>query len=235
MRAFSRLMLVIAGTLAIAACTKGGSVPAGRDGEDIAIGKADAPVVVVEYASAACGHCAEFNNKMFADIKKKYVDTGQVRWVIRETTVAEPAVSAAGFLTARCAGDDKYFPVLDHYFREWEKTGNPQGALLTAAKEVGGMDKDEVSKCLADEAAITAFSQRAERYNRDISGTPSFFVNGVLMDNQTEATLQGFDTAIAAAKARRPTSVIVKGEASVEPAPAAPAPASPAPASPAAK
>lgn len=231
MRAFSRLMLVIAGTLALTACDKGVSVPTGRDGQDIAIGKADAPVVVVEYASAACHYCAEFNNKMFGELKKKYIDTGQVRWVMRETTVSEPAVSAAGFLTARCAGDDKYFGVLDAYFQEWEKTSNPQAALLTAAKEVGGMNKEAVSKCLADEAALTAFSERAERYNLDIDGTPTFFVNGVLMDNQSEATLQGFDSAIAAAKARRPTSVIAKGDA-VLPAPA-PAPA--VPAAPAAK
>src|SRR5258708_5119572 len=51
---------------------------------EMSLGDPKAKVTVVEYASASCPHCARFNNEVFDDFKKKYVDTGKVRYVFRE-------------------------------------------------------------------------------------------------------------------------------------------------------
>ncbi|MEY4256174.1 MAG: hypothetical protein RLZZ141_1401 [Pseudomonadota bacterium] len=107
MRAFNRLMIVMLSGLSLAACGqgKGGAVT----DEEMSMGKADAKVTVIEYASASCSHCATFNAEVFPAFKTKYVDTGRVKYVFREFITPPAELAAAGFLTARCGGKDKYF------------------------------------------------------------------------------------------------------------------------------
>ena len=72
---------------------------------------------VVEYASASCPHCARFDSEVFPAFRAKYVDTGKVRYTLKEYLTEPRGVAAAGFLLARCAGKDRYFPVLDAVFK----------------------------------------------------------------------------------------------------------------------
>ena len=55
-----------------------------RRADDMAIGRADAPVTVIEYASVTCPHCARWHTQVFPEFKRRYVDTGQVRFIFRE-------------------------------------------------------------------------------------------------------------------------------------------------------
>src|SRR5665213_2186956 len=84
------------------------------------MGDPRAKVTVVEYASASCPHCARFNNDVFPAFKAKYIDTGKVRYVLREFLTEPVQVAAAGFLLARCAGKGKYFGALDDFFHGQE-------------------------------------------------------------------------------------------------------------------
>src|SRR4051812_45765963 len=133
---FSRSLLVVAmfGALALAACSKG----AGKVGaEDMSMGDANAPVKMVEYASASCVHCAAFNNEVFPAFKAKYIDTGKVHYTLKEFLTPPVEMAAAGFLTARCAGKDKYFSVLDavyHSQQEMFQSGDIRGPLLRIAQ-----------------------------------------------------------------------------------------------------
>ncbi|WP_407819032.1 thioredoxin domain-containing protein, partial [Staphylococcus aureus] len=68
---------------------------------EAALGDANAPVKIVEYMSMTCPHCANFHNKTFEEIKKKYIDTGKVYFVLREFPFDPRA--AAAFMLARCA------------------------------------------------------------------------------------------------------------------------------------
>ena len=43
---------------------------------DIAMGAEDAPLTIIEYASFTCGHCANFHNDVFPELKSEYIDTG---------------------------------------------------------------------------------------------------------------------------------------------------------------
>jgi protein-disulfide isomerase len=210
MRLISPTSLAIAGALVLTACGGGGGsgVAAARP-DDLVLGKADAPVTVTEYASASCTHCAQFNNETFPEAKAKYVDTGQVRWVLREILTAPESVSAAGFLTARCAGPDKAFNVLDAIFRGMgtpEDAQNflitdPRGSLLRIAQSAG-MTEKQFDDCVNDKKALEALTKRVERNSKDeIKGTPTFFVNGVHLDNAREMTMARLDADIAAAKA----------------------------------
>lgn len=198
-----RLLLaaaVMAG-LAVAGCDKGGGA-AGPSAEDMSMGQANAPVKVVEYASASCSHCAAFNNDVFPAFKAKYIDTGKVHYTMKEF-ITEPAVMAqAGFLVARCAGKDKYFSVLDAVFQnqaEMFRTGDIRGVLLRIAQSAG-LTEAQFNACLTDEAAIKAMDDRVTRHAREdkITGTPTFLVNGKQIASG-EVTLVQLDAAIAEA------------------------------------
>ncbi len=198
---FSRSLAVIAlfGALALAACSKGGGK---ISAEDMSMGDANAPVKMVEYASASCTHCAAFNNDVFPAFKAKYIDTGKVHYTLKEFLTPPVEMAAAGFLTARCAGKDKYFSVLDavyHSQEEMFQSGDIRGPLLRIAQSAG-MTEAQFNACITDEAALKALNERVEKASRDekITGTPTFVVNGKQVASG-EVTLQQLDTAIAEA------------------------------------
>ena len=197
--------LLVAGamfaSLALAACSQG-SGPSASAG-DMSMGKADAPVKVVEYASASCTHCADFATQVMPAFKAKYIDTGKVHYTLKEFLTPPTEVAAASFLLARCAGKDKYFTVLDSVFAnqmEMFNTGDFRGVLLRIAQSAG-MTEQQFNTCVSDEAGLKALNARVEKAVRDdkITGTPTFFVNGKKI-GEGAVTLEQLDAAIAEAQ-----------------------------------
>src|SRR6185503_12864540 len=126
-----------------------------------------------------CPFCARFDIEQFPAFKAKFVDTGKVHYVFREMLVgggSEIALGAAGFLTARCAGKDKYFAVLDRVFHDQEqiyRSGDIKAGLLPIAKANGLSDK-QFEACVNDEAAINALNARSEKAGQDgVASTPT--------------------------------------------------------------
>jgi protein-disulfide isomerase len=192
-----RIVLVAAAALSLAACNKGGG-QAVTD-QDMTMGSPTAKVTMVEYASVACPHCAKFNNEIFPAFKAKYIDTGKVRYVAREALTGSPAVAAAGFLLARCAGKDKYFQVTDAIYRaqtDMFTSGDVRGTLLRIGQSAG-LSEDQFNSCITDEKAIKALNDRVEKTNTQdkVDGTPDFFVNGKHVATG-EVTLQQLSAAI---------------------------------------
>ena len=202
---FSRRLLVVAvlGALALAGCSKSGGA---ANADDMTLGDPNAPVKITEYASASCVHCATFNNEVFPALKAKYIDTGKVHYTFKEFLTPPVEVAAAAFLTARCAGKDKYFSVLDAVFHaqnEMFTTGDMRGVLLRVAQS-SGMTEKQFNACITDEAALKALNARVDKASRDekITSTPTFMINGEKF-KEGEATLAEFDAAIAAAQAKK--------------------------------
>jgi protein-disulfide isomerase len=199
---FGRPVLIAAAlaALGLAACSKPG---AAVSSDDMALGNPSAKVTVVEYASASCPHCAEFNNDIFPAFKAKYIDPGKIHYVFREFLTPPEQVAASGFLIARCAGKDKYFTVLDAIFRGQQAmyaSGDYRGSLLRIA-ESAGMSEQQFNTCTTDDAAIKALTARVQKsMDAGITGTPTFVVNGTKMDGAP--TLANLDAAIAAAQAK---------------------------------
>jgi protein-disulfide isomerase len=193
--------LAIAAAFSVLAFAGGvGAAPA-ADG-DMSLGPPNAKVTVTEYASLSCSHCAAFHNEVFPAFKKKYVDTGKVRYVLREVLTEPRDFAAVGYMTARCAGPDKYFAVVGEIFRshpELAKTGDARTVLLRAAA-LGGLSEQQLQACIADQANVDALNARVRKAvtEGDISGTPTFFVNGKKI-GEGEMTLAQLDAAIAAA------------------------------------
>src|SRR5260370_1648548 len=77
---------------------------------EMAIGDAKAPITVIEYASMTCPHCAHFSETTYPELKKRYIDTGKVRFMFREFPLAQ--LAAAGLILARGAPPAKPSPLL---------------------------------------------------------------------------------------------------------------------------
>jgi protein-disulfide isomerase len=104
---------------------------------DRTLGKDDAPVTIVEYASMTCPHCAHFHATTLPLLKTKYIDPGKVRLILREFPFDPRA--EAGFMLARCSGDN-YFPMVDVLFKQqlqWAAVENSKDALLQIARLAG--------------------------------------------------------------------------------------------------
>jgi protein-disulfide isomerase len=163
---------------------------------DVVLGAADAKVTVVEYASMTCGHCARFHTGVFPELKKKYIDTGKIRFVMREFPLDN--LAAAASMLARCAGGDKTYPLIDTFFAkqaDWAfKEGSPVPRLFEIAKQAG-FTQDSFDKCLTDQKLldqVQAVRARAsEKFG--VSSTPTFFINGKRL---TGPTLADFEKAI---------------------------------------
>ncbi|MGQ3357033.1 MAG: DsbA family protein [Phreatobacter sp.] len=158
---------------------------------DVWLGKADAPVTIVEYASLTCGHCASFHTGTLPELKKKYIETGKVRLVFREFALNQ--LDAAVYMLTRCAlnadgkageGVDqaRYFALIDVFFqqqRNWAFGGNPLEAV-TAITRQAGMTQAQFEACLNNQAILDALNATRERAASafGVESTPTFFVNG---------------------------------------------------------
>ncbi len=147
---------------------------------DVAIGKADAPVTVVEYASMTCSHCAAFYATTYPVLKAKYIDAGKVRFILREFPL-DP-LATAGFMLARCAGDDKREAIIDLLFaqqKNWAFTEKPVELLAMLVKQAGiGQEKFET--CLKDQELYENINKVRDRASEKfgVGATPTFFFNG---------------------------------------------------------
>lgn len=164
---------------------------------DVAEGPADAKVTVVEFASLTCGHCANFATKVYPEIKKKYVDTGKVRFVFREFPLDNLAAAAA--MLSRCAAPDKSLALTETFFetqKDWAFTsGNPVPKLFDIAKQAG-FTQESFDKCLRDDALLNKITAARSRASETfgVSATPTFFINGKRL--QASPVLEEFSKVI---------------------------------------
>lgn len=146
---------------------------------DEVMGMDDAPVTIIEYASATCPHCASFHVNTLPTIKEKYIDTGRARLVFREFAFDPRA--EAGFMLARCT-DDKYFAMIDVLFKQqdsWAHVQNGREALLSIAR-LAGFSQESFEACLTDQQLLDDVRAVKERGHEefDVDATPTFFING---------------------------------------------------------
>lgn len=173
---------------------------------EMSIGKADAPVVLHEYSSLTCPHCAAFHADTLPAIKKEYVDTGKVRIVFHDFPLDNLALAA--LMIVRCSGPERnidFFNMLYETQADWSRATNPRGALVALARFYG-MDGADVNTCLTNEtmmnAIVEARTSATDLYK--IESTPSFILDGNLIvgAQSFDAFKEKLDQALAAKGAR---------------------------------
>ncbi|WP_207537434.1 DsbA family protein [Sabulicella rubraurantiaca] len=146
-------------------------------------GRADAPVVVQEYFSLTCGHCANFHNNVWPEVKSKLVEPGRVRLIWRDFPLDGVALAAA--CIARSLPADRYEGFITILFQtqnRWAYAEGRQLEELARLASMAGMSRPDFDKAVADEALRRAvFEQRQEAVRRyNITATPSFLFNSRL-------------------------------------------------------
>lgn len=167
---------------------------------DYVLGKTDAPVTIIEYASLTCPHCAAFDRDTLPKIKENWIDTGKAKLVFRDFPLDGWALRAA--MVARCAPPERYFGFIDALFQGqgvWARASNPEAALGRLAK-LGGISDDRFQSCMKDEklADTVAASRLAAEKQYGVESTPTFFINGVKLVG--EQSYADFDKALTAAQ-----------------------------------
>lgn len=152
--------------------------------EDYTSGSKDAKVVVTEYASVVCGHCANWHSTVYPDFKKKYIDTGKVLYVFRSFPTAPKELADAGHMIAMCAGDENYFKNIKLQFDRQKQIfdqagqGKAREAYVSLAK-ASGLSEEDFIACISNPDIRDKYEATVQSgYDLGVTGTPSFFING---------------------------------------------------------
>jgi protein-disulfide isomerase len=147
--------------------------------QDRVLGQADAPITIVEYASMTCPHCAHFENEVLPELKKKWIDTGKAKLVMRPFPLDQVALRAE--MLARCLPPERYNPMIETLFKTQEKWAvQDWRPALGRTARLAGVSNKEFDACLANKALEDEIvqSRLAASTQLDINGTPTIFVNG---------------------------------------------------------
>ncbi len=187
------LALVFAVVLSLPNTVQAQLVSTDKALEEMSIGDPNAPVVLHEYSSLTCGHCANFHTKSLPELKKKYVETGKVRIVFHDFPLEPRAVAAVAL--SRCAGSPRNVEFFDMLYDTQESWARSEQfiAKLTALARFFGLSADDVITCLSDEKLMTTIQKNRDRDSATfgIKSTPSFILEGKLIEGALSADDMG--------------------------------------------
>jgi protein-disulfide isomerase len=146
---------------------------------EMSLGSDTAPVTIIEYASMTCPHCADFHEKTYPELKKKYIDTGKIRFIFREFPLDQ--LAAAAFMLARCGGKERFFPMIETLFqqqRDWV-VQRPLAPLMAISKQAG-ISEQAFNECLKNQQVLDGIEDVRQRASQklNVQSTPTFFING---------------------------------------------------------
>ena len=149
---------------------------------DQVLGRADAPITVIEYASTTCPHCATFHKTTLQKFKAEWVETGKAKLIYRDFPTGPKGLSLGASMIAHCAGPDRYFGLLALIMEQQDKWMNAQNPLVDLKKlaKLAGLGEDRVDACLKQQDLASAIDARAkEAYEKlGVESTPSLIIDG---------------------------------------------------------
>ena len=149
---------------------------------EMAWGRADAPVTIVQYASLTCPYCRRFHRQTFAELKRAYIDTGKVRYILREFPIGK--TSGAATIALRCADPRKYLELYGKFLEQqpsWVSQEVRLDPIFKVASQVG-MTRQQFDACRENQSMIDGLKWVKERGRQlGVVGTPNFFIEGTLV------------------------------------------------------
>jgi protein-disulfide isomerase len=149
---------------------------------EMSLGRADAPVTFIKYASMTCPYCRQFQIEVFPELKRQYIDTGKMRFIVREFPIGFQ--SGAATIALRCVPPSKYFQLYDRLMRQqaiWVSQEVRIDPIVKVAAEVG-LTREQFDACRQNQGMVQSLAAIKERGRTlGVIGTPNFFVNGKLI------------------------------------------------------
>ncbi len=139
------------------------------------VGRADAPVTIVEFADLQCPFCKRFHTDVYAQLKKNYIDSGKVRFVSRDLPLDFHPFALRAAEAARCAGDQgKYWEVREALFASASPLDE---RVIQKSAEVLSLDMNTFGACLDSHKYRGDIQKDAqEAATLQINGTPTFVI-----------------------------------------------------------
>ena len=159
--------------------SKYGIIKAKTD-DEIFLGNKDAKIIVIEYASMTCIHCANFHKEVYPKIKENYIDTNKIKFIYRDFPLDKQALF--GSVLAKCAPKEKYFDFVKLILttqKKWISNDDTFIDKLTNIGKLAGLNENKINACFNDEQIVDGIIKTRtlaeEKYN--ISSTPSLIIN----------------------------------------------------------
>jgi len=152
--------------------------------DDRSLGSPQAPVQIIEYAAPVCPYCAQFAQTVLPEMKKAYIDTGKVHYVLRIFPISQYDGAVAGMAT--CMPPERYFEFVDLAFKRqdlWDPDGHDIPDVHAGLIKLGGLaglSPEKVDQCIADEKEVERVNRIAEAGEKtySIRGVPTLIVDG---------------------------------------------------------
>lgn len=161
---------------------------------EMAWGRPDAPVTIVQYASLTCPHCRHFHQTVFPALRRDFIDTGKVRYILREFPIGK--ASGMATIALRCAAPDRYLELYGKFMEQqanWVSQEVRLDPIFAVAQQVG-MTRTQFDQCRENQAMIDNLKWVKERGRKlGIIGTPNYFVGDKLVKKElTLADIQAY-------------------------------------------
>ncbi len=162
-------------------------------------GRADAPVTLVQYASMTCQHCRKFHADVYPELKRQFIDTGKVRYILREFPIGKSSGTAT--IAMRCAPPEKYMALYGKFMEQqgnWVSQEVRTDQIMKVAAQVG-ITGEQFDACLKNQDMVAKLNQIKDRGRQlGVIGTPNFFINARLVKGTLG--LEDIRAAVAAAE-----------------------------------
>jgi len=153
--------------------------------DDYVVGGNFAPITVITYASVTCPHCGNWFTKEWPKVKAKLVESGKIRFVLREYPTAPAALSMTGFALAACAPRERYMSVIEYQMENQTKIlkqsqqGKGREAYDKIARVAGLNNDADISACLSSPYPTQHINLSQSRAAAaGVQSVPAFFING---------------------------------------------------------
>jgi protein-disulfide isomerase len=148
-------------------------------------GSPTAPVTIVQYMSLTCPHCRHFHETVYPELKRRFIDTGKVRYILREFPIGKSSGNAT--IALRCAPSDKYLELYGKFMDQqpsWVSLEVRLDKIYAVARQVG-MTRPQFDACLQNQGMIANLKWVKDRGRKlGIVGTPNFFIGTKLIKKE---------------------------------------------------
>jgi len=150
------------------------------------LGKDDAPVTIIEFTDYQCPFCGQHARTTLPELRRDFIETGQVRYILRDLPLPMHPFAVKAARAARCAakeGPEKFWRYHDALFAAQGHLGD--STFPTIARElhlnVAGFTACQQSIALATQVQ----RDQAEAMHLGLTATPSFVIGPTTSDGKT--------------------------------------------------